>query len=90
MKSYQYLLSPVATTSNKSPQIDHVILEGTIEFCFINICFLISLRKINFGLTLFENQLLNVYTVEFNSTDKSSAREVDFSQARTSVAASLS
>ena len=47
-------------------------------------------NSINLGLILFENQLFNVWTVNFNSTEKRSARDVDISQARTNAAASLS
>ena len=39
MMSYQHLLSPVASTSNKNPQIQYVVLVEIIGFSFINTCF---------------------------------------------------
>ena len=63
----QCLLSHVASTSNKNPQTQHVVLAEIIGFSFINICILMSSNSVNLGLTLFKNQLFNVSTVNFNS-----------------------
>ena len=41
----------------------------------------------NFGFIVFENQSFNTSTVNFNSTENNSAREVDFSRANTANAA---
>ena len=59
-------------------------------FFFIKICFLISFTSKNFDFTVFENQAFNVSIVNFNSTENNSAREVDFSRANTTEAASFS
>ena len=86
-----YEIIPVFTfplTSASSTQ--HVVLVEIIEFSFRNICFLMSSNSINIGLILFINQLFNVSIVNFNSTEKRSARNVNFLQERTAVLASLS
>ena len=44
----------------------------------------------NFGSIIFENQLLGVSIVNFNSADNNSAREGAFSCTKSPVAASLS
>ena len=51
---------------------------------------LTSLSSKKFGFILLEKQLLSISIVNFNSTEKSSAREVAFSHSKTAVAASLS
>ena len=76
--SYQHLLSPVVSTSDKNPQIQIVVLIEIIGFSFINTCFLMQCNSINLGLILFENQLLNVSIANFNSKEKSLARDVSF------------
>ena len=90
MKSYHLLCSPLACTSSKNPQIEQIVLEGTIGFSFIKVCFLISFRSRNFDFIVSENQAFNTSIVNFNSTENNSAREVDFSHANTAVAASFS
>ena len=49
-----------------------------------------SFTSRNFGFIVFENQSVNVSIVNFNLMENNSAREVDFSQAKTAEAASLS
>ena len=90
IKSYHRLRSPSVCTSSKNPQIEQIVLEGTIGFSFIKIYFLMSSRERNFDFIVFENQAFNVTILNFNSTENNSAREVDFSRANTAVAASFS
>ena len=90
IKSYHRRCSAQASVFSKNQQIQQVVLEGAMGFFLINIRFLISLNSRNLGLIVFENQLFNVSIVNFNSTENSSASEVDFSRAKTAVAASLS
>ena len=56
----------------------------------MKICFLISFSSKNVGFMVFENQSFKVSTVNFNSTENISAREVDFSRANNTDLASLS
>ena len=51
------------TTSSKNPQIEQIVLEGTIRFSFIKNCFLISFTSRNFGFIVFENQAFNLSIV---------------------------
>ena len=80
--------SPGALISSRNPQIQ--VLSGKILFFSIKSFLLTSLSSKNFGLILFENQLLSVSSVNFNSTEKSSVREVAFSRTKTALAVSLS
>ena len=90
IKSYHRWCSPQASVSSKNPQIQQVVLKGKIGFSLINICFLISSNSRNLGSKIFENQLLNVSMVNFNSIENSSASQVDFSRSKTEVAAYFS
>ena len=49
-----------------------------------------SLNTKNFEFIMLENQLFKVSSVNFNSTENSSAKEVDFSHANMAEATSLS
>lgn len=89
-KSYYRLCSLSACTSSKNPQREQVVLEERIGFSFKKICFLMSFSSRTFGFIVFEKQLSKVSIVHFNSTENSSAREVDFSRANTAETASLS
>ena len=77
------------TTFGKNLQIEHVVLKGIILFFLMKIYLLTSLSSKNFGFIIFVNQLFKVSTVNFNSTENNSAREADFSRAKTAEAASL-
>ena len=50
-------------TSSKNPEIERIVLEGTIRFSFIKNCFLISFTSRNFGFIVFENQAFNLSIV---------------------------
>ena len=80
--------SPGALISSRNPQIQ--VLSGKSLFFSIKSFLLTLLSSKNFGLILFENQLLSVSIVNFNSTEKSSVREVAFSRTKTALAVSLS
>ena len=88
-KLYHRLCSPSTSTLSKNLQIEHVILKGIILFFLMKICLLTSLSSKNFGFIIFVNQSFKVSTVNFNSTENNSAREADFSRAKTAEAASL-
>ena len=56
---------------------------------FINICFCMSFSSKNLDFMVCLNHLFRVSIVSLSSTEKSSDGDVDFSRARTEVAASL-
>ena len=70
---------PSPSTSNRKPQIEHLVFESTIGFSFKNFCFLMSSTSKKFGFLIPENQSFKVSMVNFSSRENSSAREVDFS-----------
>lgn len=76
--------------SNRKPLMQQVALEETMGFSLINTCFQMSGTSRNFVLILFLNHLFEVSMVNLSFTENSSAKEVDFSRARTAVAASFS
>ena len=58
--------------------MEHVVFDGIIKLSFTKICFLMSFNSKNFEFIMLENQLFKVSIVNFNSTENSSAKEVDF------------
>ena len=70
--------------------MEQIVFEQTAGFPIVKICFLISFSSKNVGFMVFENQSFKVSTVNFNSTENISAREVDFSRANNTDLASLS
>ena len=86
---FNHCFSPGALISSGNPQIQQVV-SGKSLFFSIKSFLLTSPSSKTFGLILFENQLLSVSIVNFSSIERSSAREVGFSQSKTAVAASLS
>ena len=70
--------------------MEFVVSDGTIGISFTKIFFLMSLNTKNFEFIMLENQLFKVSSVNFNSTENSSAKEVDFSHANMAEATSLS
>ena len=70
-------------------QIQHVVFEALEGFSFTNICFCMSFSSKNLDLMVCLNHLFKVSTVNFSSTEKRSDNDVDFSRARTEVAASF-
>ena len=89
IKSYQRSFSPEDSISNKKPPTQQIVLEGTIGFSLMNICFLMSFSSRKFSFIVFLNQLFKVSIVNLSSTEKSSAMDLDFLRARTAAAASF-
>ena len=58
-------------------------------FSVTNICFYILFSSNNSDLIVYLKHFLKILAVNFSSTEKSSDSDVDFSRARTEVAASF-
>ena len=76
-KSYQ---PPSSSTSSKNPHIEQIIFDRITGLSYVKICFLISLSSKNLDFMVFANKPFKVSTVNFNSTENNSAREVIFHQ----------
>ena len=65
------------------------VLEKSMGFFLLNICFWISPNSRNFNLKVKLNHLTKVPIVSFNSNENNSDSDVDFWRTKTFVAASF-
>ena len=77
------------SVSKRKLQMKQIVFVLFIEFSFLYVFFLCHQSQKNFDFIILENQSFKVSTVNFNLTENNSARNVAFSCANTTEAASF-